>query len=82
MKLEDIKKIADTAAGLLATISPHIAAAVKAGAIAIDVYEDYEASRAEIAGLLAQDKVTKAQIDALDDSIQARSKRIQEKAKA
>lgn len=76
MKLEDAKKLLGAALNLAETISPQIAAAVKAGTILVEVYDDFEAGRLEIAKLAAQDKVTKDEIDALDDSIQARAKRI------
>lgn len=75
--MSDWKKLLGSAVDLLGTVSPIVGAAVKAGTIAVEIYEDFEKSRGEIAKLAAQDKVTKAQIDALDDSIQARSKRIQ-----
>ena len=71
------KDLLGSATDLLGTVSPIIAAAVKAGTIAIEVYNDFEASRTEIEKLAAQAQVTKAEIDALDDSIQARSARIQ-----
>lgn len=71
------KALLGSAVDLLGTISPIVGAAVKAGTIAVETYQAFEESRAEIAALAAQDKVTKAQIDVLDDSIQARSKRIQ-----
>lgn len=76
MNFDDIKKLLGGAATLLSSIEPHIAAAVQVGVIAADVYNDIVAARAEIQQLAAQDKVTKEQVDALDDSIQARHERI------
>lgn len=76
MNLDDIKKILSNTADVLGMVSPAIAAAVKVGTLAVDVYNDFEAARAEIAALAAKDQITKAEIDALDDSIQARSARI------
>lgn len=76
MNMDDVKQVLGTAATILGTISPTIAAAVKVGTLAVEVYSDFEEARAEIAALAAKDQVTKAEIDALDDSIQARSARI------
>lgn len=76
MKFEDVKKLLEGTATLLASVEPHIAAAVQAGTIVVEVYNDIQEARAEIQQLAAQDQVTKAQIDALDDSIQARRARI------
>lgn len=76
MKFEDIKKLLEGTATLLSSVEPHIAAAVQAGTIVVEVYNDIKEAREEIEKLAAQDKVTTAQVDALDDSIQARRARI------
>lgn len=72
----DWKSILGSATDLLSTVSPLLAAAVKAGSIAVEVYNDFEAAREDVARLAAQDKVTTAEIDALDDRIQVLTNQI------
>lgn len=78
-KTEDWKEIAEFIGAFAGSVHPLLGAGVKAGVIAVDLFNDYVETQEKIDALLAQDKVTVAQIRALRDSIKARTDRINAK---
>lgn len=66
----DWKKLLNVATQLLESSSPWVTVAYEVGKIGVDAYNNFEATRKDVARY-AKDGATVAEIDALDDQIQA-----------